>query len=323
MEETKLLVDVMIPVYKPKKQLKHLLAMLAVQTYPVHQVILINTEKKYWNEEEMREAIPDKLDVVVRHITKQEFDHGATRHQAMEMAKGDISVCMTDDAVPADKTLIEHLVQAFRQTGPKGEMVIEAYARQLPAKDCRLIERYTRSFNYPEEGRIKTKKDLPKLGIKTYFASNVCCAYRKDIFEKLEGFTGRTIFNEDMIYAAGAIQAGYGVAYVPEARVIHSHNLSPMQQFRRNFDMAVSQAEHPEIFAEIRSESEGIRLVKQTALWLLKKGRFWLLPSLAVTSGCKYLGYRLGKQYEKLPRKMVLWCSMSPVYWEKKWRKRG
>lgn len=45
MEETKLLVDVMIPVYKPKKQLKHLLAMLAVQTYPVHQVILINTEK--------------------------------------------------------------------------------------------------------------------------------------------------------------------------------------------------------------------------------------------------------------------------------------
>ena len=151
----------------------------------------------------------------------------------------------------------------------------------------------------------------------------MCCAYRKDIFEKLEGFTGRTIFNEDMIYAAGAIQAGYGVAYVPEARVIHSHNLSPMQQFRRNFDMAVSQAEHPEIFAEIRSESEGIRLVKQTALWLLKKGRFWLLPSLAVTSGCKYLGYRLGKQYEKLPRKMVLWCSMSPVYWEKKWRKRG
>ena len=168
MEETKLLVDVMIPVYKPKKQLKHLLAMLAVQTYPVHQVILINTEKKYWNEEEMREAIPDKLDVVVRHITKQEFDHGATRHQAMEMAKGDISVCMTDDAVPADKTLIEHLVQAFRQTGPKGEMVIEAYARQLPAKDCGFVEQYTRSFNYPETSRIKTSGDLDELGIKTF-----------------------------------------------------------------------------------------------------------------------------------------------------------
>ena len=104
MEETKLLVDVIIPVYKPKKKLKHLLAMLAVQTYPIHQVILINTERQYWNEEEMSAvAIPDNLDVAVRHISKQEFDHGATRHLGMEMSKGDIAVCMTDDAVPADK----------------------------------------------------------------------------------------------------------------------------------------------------------------------------------------------------------------------------
>ena len=117
----------------------------------------------------------------------------------------------------------------------------------------------------------------------------------KGYFREAEGFTGRTIFNEDMIYAAGAIQAGYGVAYVPEARVIHSHNLSPMQQFRRNFDMAVSQAEHPEIFAEIRSESEGIRLVKQTACGCAAGSG----PSvLAGTSGCKY-PLPSGKTYEK------------------------
>ena len=78
MEEKKLLADVIIPVYKPKKKLKHLLAMLAVQTYPIHQVILINTERQYWNEEEMSAVIPDNLEVVVRHISKQEFDHGAT-----------------------------------------------------------------------------------------------------------------------------------------------------------------------------------------------------------------------------------------------------
>ena len=312
-------VDVLIPVYKPDRVFARLLQMLQQQTRKPDRIIVVNTEKEYWNPEGYQ-GIPG---LKVYHVKKEEFDHGGTRNLAAWYSDADIMIFMTDDAVPQDEHLIERLTEAFGKKGPEGETVAVAYARQLPAKDCRLIERYTRSFNYPEEGRIKTKKDLPKLGIKTYFASNVCCAYRKDIFEKLEGFTERTIFNEDMIYAAGAIQAGYGVAYVPEARVIHSHNLSPMQQFRRNFDMAVSQAEHPEIFAEIRSESEGIRLVKQTALWLLKKGRFWLLPSLAVTSGCKYLGYRLGKQYEKLPRKMVLWCSMSPVYWEKKWRKRG
>lgn len=197
-----------------------------------------------------------------------------------------------------------------------------AYARQLPAGDCHYIEKYTRQFNYPQEGMIKTAADLPRLGIKTYFASNVCCAYRKDIFEKLEGFTGSTIFNEDMIYAAGAVKAGYAIAYAADAMVIHSHNLSPVQQFRRNFDMAVSQAEHPEVFAGIKAEGEGIRLVKQTAKYLIDSFHFWLIPSLIITSGCKYLGYRLGKEYRKLPRKMIMKCTMSPLYWEKKWRKR-
>ena len=117
------------------------------------------------------------------------------------------------------------------------------------------------------------------------------------------------------------MEAGYAVAYVPDAKVIHSHNLTPMQQFHRNFDLAVSQAEHPEIFADLKSEGEGIRLVKQTAKYLLTHLRGYLIPELVVSSGCKYLGYKLGRQYEKLPRKMILWCSMSPLYWEKKWRK--
>ena len=107
-----------------------------------------------------------------------------------------------------------------------------------------------------------------------------------------------TLFNEDMIYAATAMDAGYAVAYVPEAKVVHSHNLTPTQQFHRNFDLAVSQAEHPEIFAELKSEGEGIRLVKQTAKYLLVHFRGFLIPELVVSSGCKYLGYKLGKQYE-------------------------
>ena len=171
-------------------------------------------------------------------------------------------VFMTDDAVPADDRLIEHLVAAFDQRGPQGESVIMAYARQLPDKDCPLAERYTRSFNYPEEGCIKTKDDLGRMGIKTFFASNVCCAYDREKFWFQGGFINKTIFNEDMIFAGKAVlQDDYAVAYVAEARVIHSHNYGCMAQFHRNFDLAVSQADHPEVFQGIHSESEGIRLV--------------------------------------------------------------
>mgnify|MGYP000414701448 FL=1 len=78
-------------------------------------------------------------------------------------------VFMTDDAVPADERLIEHLTAAFDQRGPGGESVIMAYARQLPDKDCAMAERFTRSFNYPEDSCIKTKEDLGKNGHQDLF----------------------------------------------------------------------------------------------------------------------------------------------------------
>lgn len=311
-------VDVIIPVYKPDRRFSRLLQMLQKQTYQPRRIIVMNTERSYWK----AEGYKGIRGLEVKHLSKEEFDHGGTRNLAAWYSEADVMIFMTDDAVPQDEYLIERLMAALSGEGPAGETIAMAYARQLPAGDCRYIEKYTRQFNYPPEGMIKTAADLPGLGIKTYFASNVCCAYRKDIFEKLEGFTGSTIFNEDMIYAAGAVKAGYAIAYAADAMVIHSHNLSPVQQFRRNFDMAVSQAEHPEVFAGIKAEGEGIRLVKQTAEYLIDSFHFWLIPSLIITSGCKYLGYRLGKEYRKLPRKMIMKCTMSPLYWEKKWRKR-
>ena len=119
-----------------------------------------------------------------------------------------------------------------------------------------------------------------------------------------------------MIFAGVLIQNNYAVAYAANAAVIHSHNYTAMQQFHRNFDLGVSQADHPEIFEKIRSEGEGLRLVKNTAGWLCAQGKPWLVVGLIWNSGWKYLGYLLGKRYKKLPRKFILWCSMNKNYWK-------
>ena len=310
----RLKVDVVIPAYKPGKKFSRLLKMLERQTWPVGKVIVMNTEKSFWNDH----GFEGIVNLEVHHLTKEEFDHGDTRNRGMKLSRADIVVFMTDDAVPADEHLIEELVKAFAQRGPEGEAVIMAYARQLPDKDCALAERYTRSFNYPEESCVKTKADLKRLGIKTFFASNVCCAYDREKFWFQGGFIRRTIFNEDMIFAGRAVlQDDYAVAYAAEARVIHSHNYNCRQQFKRNFDLAVSQADHPEIFNGIRSESEGIRLVKSTASFLIRQKKPWLVPGLVVKSGFKYLGYRAGKCYRLLPGWMILKCTMNREYWKK------
>ena len=300
-------VDVIIPVYHPGKEFSVLLERLTEQTAAIHRIIAMNTEENYWNKE-----LEQKYPLLeVHHLKKSEFDHGGTRAWAAELSDAEIMVFMTQDAVPADRNLIENLVKALE----KEKMIAAAYARQLPNEMCSFAERYTRSFNYPEKSYVRTQKDLPLYGIKTFFCSNVCAAYKKEIYQELGGFVRKTIFNEDMIYAGKLIQMGYGIAYAADAKVIHSHNYSCMQQFHRNFDLGVSQAEHPEIFAGVPSEGEGIKLVKKTINYLIQKRKIWLIPGVILQSGCKYAGYLSGKNYRKLPRKMILWCTMNREYW--------
>lgn len=326
-------VDIIIPVYKPDTGFRLLLQRLQEQTYPINRIIIMNTEEVYWekyrNIPEIRMVL-DKLNVPyeVHHVRKEEFDHGATRRRGVVYSKADIFVCMTQDAMPADRHLIEKLVDPFLDN--EGSLIIErqdepvaavAYARQLPTKDCKEAERYTRAFNYPESNLLKMKADIPKLGIKTFFCSDVCAAYRRDVYEILDGFPRQAIFNEDMIFAGHAIQDGYGVAYQAEAKVIHSHNYNCMQQFHRNFDLAVSQKQHPEVFVGIKSESEGMRLVKKTARHLLTIHKPWLIVDLIVKSGFKYLGYKAGMHYDIMPKDVVLRCTMNKEFWHRYWRR--
>jgi rhamnosyltransferase len=274
----------------------------------------MNTEKSYWKDEEYTWV----SNLEVHHVTKEEFDHGGTRNQGAMYSKADIMVFMTDDAVPADNRLIRTLVNGFENKGKKGETVAMTYARQLPKSDCAFAEQYTRSFNYPKKSRIKTQDDLKELGIKTFFASNVCCAYDRKVFLKEGGFVKRTIFNEDMIYAGNILRdRGKAIAYMAEAKVIHSHNYGCITQFKRNFDLAVSQADHPEVFGGIHSESEGIRLVKKTCRWLIRQKKLEKIPGVIVKSGFKYMGYLMGKQYKVLPGWLVLRCTMNQNYWKK------
>lgn len=305
-------VDIIIPVYQPDRSFFTLIEKLEAQTIAPHKIILMNTEEKCWNRlvAGTRFAESHKK-VEVHHLSRREFDHGGTRRKAVQKSAADYFVCMTQDALPADEFLIERLLQAFRQD-PK---ICTAYARQLPAQDCGVLEQYTRTFNYPEQGRVKGLEDLQELGIKTFFCSNVCAMYRRDDYEALGGFVRHTIFNEDMILAAVAVKSGYKIAYAADARVIHSHNYTAVQQFKRNFDLGVSHAQFPEIFAEVPAESEGIRMVSRAAVYVMKKNPLLLFP-LLVQSGSKWLGYRLGKRYRNLSARTVRACTASRAYWE-------
>lgn len=307
-------VDVIIPALRPGERFFSLLERLEEQSCPVNRVIVMNTEtgpeggRDPWETPEFFVRHPE---VEVNGVKREEFDHGATRNAGVARSDAEIFVCMTQDALPADRDLIRRLTDALRAE----DGIAAAYARQLPEEDCGVIERFTRQFNYPEEPGVKGREDLARLGIKTYFCSNVCAAYRRDVFDRLGGFASPTIFNEDMIFAARAVKAGYKIAYAAGAEVIHSHNYTGRQQFSRNFDLGVSHAQHPEIFEEVPPEGEGMKLVKRTAAFLLRT-RPWLLFRLIWQSGAKWIGYRMGRRYDRLPLWLVKRCSSQESYWK-------
>lgn len=306
-------INVMIPTYKPDKKFYELMKRLKNQTLPADRIIIMNTEEKYFEslyfETDFSRAFPN---AEVRHLSLREYDHGGTRNKGISRCDGDVFICMTQDALPADEFLIEKLVEALYAE----ENIAVAYARQLAKPDSGEIEKFTRVFNYPAESAVKGKEDLPTLGIKTFFCSNVCAAYKREIFQELGGFIRHTIFNEDMIFAGKAVKAGYKIAYAAQAQVYHSHDYSSCQQFHRNFDNGVSQADHPEVFAGISSESEGMRLVKKTVkhLWEIRKPG--LIVKFIADCAAKYAGFFLGKRYQKLPRGLVVRCSMNKHYWK-------
>lgn len=308
-------IDVIIPLYKPGKELFALLDILSRQTIRIHRIILMNTEEKYFQQLVYGNRYLEKYKniIEVSHLSKREFDHGRTRRTAVKKSVADIFVMMTQDAVPNDETLIEKLTAPLIND-TEGKLAA-AYARQLPGDKCSVLEQFTRKFNYPEKSCVKSLADIDRLGIKTFFCSNVCAAYKRDIYDKLGGFVRRTIFNEDMIYAAGAVKAGYSIAYVAEAKVIHSHNYTCKQQFKRNFDLGVSQAEHPEVFSEVGSESEGMRLVKEATEYLRKNHMRKEIPYFYIQCFSKYAGYLLGKHYRKLPKKLILKLTANQDYW--------
>lgn len=315
-------IDVIIPVYRPDKKFEKLFAALLAQTLKPDRIILMNTEeegstckdiRKRLNRLMCRQKVYGKknVEVLITAVKKEDFDHGGTRRMAVRRSHADYFVMMTQDAVPADDYLLERLLLAVKEEG-----CALAYARQCAPIHATVVEQYTRMFNYPNVSCTKTKADLLRLGIKTYFCSDVCAVYKRSAYEAVGGFVERTIFNEDSIIASRFIDAGYSISYVAEAKVYHSHNYSLAEQFRRNFDLGVSHAQYREIFARVPAEGEGFRLVKNTFSYLVGQKRYLAVLDLLFQSGAKFLGYQLGKRYYAMPHALLLTCSSNAGYFD-------
>jgi rhamnosyltransferase len=171
-------------------------------------------------------------------VAPEAFDHGETRNQGAREARGRTVVFLTQDALPADEHVVRRLVEAVEQDA----RVAGAFARQRAREDADPLTRrdLARGLAAAAEPRTVFLDDaggfdrLPPLERYARAAfDNVASAVRRDVL--LAHPFARTPFGEDLEWGLRVLRLGHGLAYVPEAVVVHSHRRSARALFRRNY----------------------------------------------------------------------------------------
>ena len=174
------------------------------------------------------------VDLARRHggrvieIPHADFSHGGTRNRLMELATGDHVAFLTQDSVPAGPGWLAALLSGFALA----EDVALSFGPQLPRPDASPMVRRELRELFERFGGKRIDRGEGALGPATFFSS-ANGAVARWAWEQVP--FRPVAYAEDQVLARDMLAAGMAKAYVPEAAVVHSHDLPPVQAFRRYF----------------------------------------------------------------------------------------
>lgn len=278
-------VSVVIPTLNAAAFIKELLISLQKQTVSVDEIVVIDSSST----DGTTSIVSTYGNVRIVVIPREDFNHGITRHKAFMETQGDIVCFLTQDALPSNERYLENLLQPF-----KNQDVALCTGRQRPRSDARRFVQLVQNYNYPEESNVRSLADVPSLGIKTFFASDVCSAYRRTAYLECGGFQ-EVNTSEDMLMAASFLKNGWLVAYVADAEVVHSHNLSFMQQYERNKEVGIFLELHASELLGVSETGEGVQLVKTVSAKLIHERLLGELLCFGCDCFARILGNKKGR----------------------------
>lgn len=283
-------VSVIIPTRNAERWIERQLNMLLMQTVEA-EILVVDSGST-----DQTISIISSFGEHVRllHIPRDSFNHGSTRDLAFRQSIGEFVLFFTQDAIPADQHCIEKLLSAFSSPD-----IAAVFGRQIAHSDAPEYEKLTRQFNYPDQGKIWREEDISCYGVKSYFFSNVCSAYRRDAYLAVGGFAAPIISNEDMMIAAKLLHAGYTLAYIPEATVYHSHHYSLKEEYRRNMRIGFVMEQYKPLLAGANVGAEGWRMLHFVSGKLVQHRQYRELLIFYVHVVVRFVGNRIGSKKGK------------------------
>lgn len=167
--------------------------------------------------------------VLLHQIPNDEFGHGRTRNLAAHLARGEIVVYLTHDAVPATDRWLYELVAPFRLS----DRVVAVMGSQTPRADAFPLLRYEIEGVFagfgPGYGTTLfydddfIRDDAVRNAVSFY--SDVNSAARRSVL--IGEIPYRDVsYAEDQLFGKDVISAGYIKAYAPRAVVEHSNEIT-------------------------------------------------------------------------------------------------
>lgn len=127
------------------------------------------------------------------------------------------------------------------------------------------------------------------------------------------------ILGEDVYVGAKLLLSDYKIAYRADAMAYHSHNYTFCQEFKRYFDIGVFHAKERWILKEFgQASGEGANYIKSELSYLSSRKDYHLIPQSLMRNVLKFIGYQMGRNYDKIPRTVTKRISMHSHWWNGK-----
>jgi glycosyltransferase involved in cell wall biosynthesis len=201
-----MMVSVVVPTYNGSQCIARCLDALANQDFPQPYEIIVVDDGSTDN----TEVIVKKYSTI-KYIAQVHQGPARARNTGTDLAKGNIIVFTDDDCVPLKNWLITI-------TAPFLDKEIVGVKGAYCTEQKNLIARFVQ-YEYEEKYRMLSRHQYIDF-IDTYSA-----AFRKDIFLKEGGFSGKFLdaAGEDADFSYRLYKKGYKMVFEPNAKVWHTH----------------------------------------------------------------------------------------------------
>ena len=222
--------------------LRGTLEALKSQSYSNWELIVIDSGSTDGSVDLIRAAGPAHFVQIQPH----EYNPSRVMNHGMRLARGNACIFLNADATPQGTNWLGPLVQALLDP-----QVAAVFGRQIPRPDCQAVYAcdYDRCFGPNRESK---RWD--------HFFSMVSSGLRKDIWAG-RGFLEKLQYAEDDEYTRWAKAKGYKVIYCEESVVMHSHNYTAAQAYKRSYGdakaLAASWSGNPSEFNWFRTRLLG------------------------------------------------------------------